>query len=202
MPSLSIKERKAKFNTDDLIFRKKSNLPFETLLSLSSYVDFEYSSAESLTNKYKLFRTKSKQTINSLAPSKKYIMVEEFKDKLRDLKNILNEIKKLEPLREQENNKMKNETKRKLNMFDEETNKILEKLDENLTTLELRCIFCGKPYDFKKRKRLRLSAKVKINKIERLKGEVENNEDELLDYLLDGETKVSKLLTDLKYEKI
>ena len=31
---------------------------------------------------------------NSLAPSKKYIMIEEFKDKLRDLKNILNEIKK------------------------------------------------------------------------------------------------------------
>ena len=62
MPSLSIKERKAKFNTDDLIFRKKSNL--------SSYVDIEYNSAESLTNKYKLFGTKSKRTINSLAPFK------------------------------------------------------------------------------------------------------------------------------------
>ena len=66
--------------------RKKSNL--------SSYVDTEYNSAESLTNKYKLFGTKSKRTINSLAPSKKYIMIEEFKDELRDLKNILNEIKK------------------------------------------------------------------------------------------------------------
>ena len=55
MPSLSIKERKAKFNTDDLIFRKKSNL--------SSSVDIEYNSAESLTDKYKLFGTKSKQTI-------------------------------------------------------------------------------------------------------------------------------------------
>ena len=64
------------------------------LLSLSSYVDIEYNSAESLTNKYKLFGTKSKRTINSLAPSKKYIMIEEFKDELRDLKNILNEIKK------------------------------------------------------------------------------------------------------------
>ena len=78
MPSLSTKERKAKFNTDDLFFSKKSNL--------SSYVDIEY--------KYKLFGTKSKRTINSLAPSKKYIMIEEFKDELRDLKNILNEIKK------------------------------------------------------------------------------------------------------------
>ena len=86
MPSQSRKERKAEFNTDDLILRKKSNL--------SRYVDIEYSSAESLTNKYKLFETRSKQTINSLPPSKKYIMIEEFKDELRDLKNILNEIKK------------------------------------------------------------------------------------------------------------
>ena len=51
MPSLSVKERKAKFNTDDLIFRKESNLPSGTLLSLSSYVDIEYNSAESLRNK-------------------------------------------------------------------------------------------------------------------------------------------------------
>ena len=40
MPSLSTKERKAKFNTDDLIFRKRSNL--------SSYFDIEYNSAETL----------------------------------------------------------------------------------------------------------------------------------------------------------
>ena len=94
MTSLSTKERKAKFNTDYLIFRKESNLPSGTLLSLSSYVDFEYSSAESLTNKYKLIGIKSKRTINSLAPSKKYKIIEEFRDELRDLKNILNEIKK------------------------------------------------------------------------------------------------------------
>ena len=48
MPNLSTKEIKAKFNTDDLIFRKESNLPFKTLLSLSSYVDIEYNFAESL----------------------------------------------------------------------------------------------------------------------------------------------------------
>ena len=52
------------------------------------------------------------------------------------------------------------------------------------------------PYDFKKERELRLSAKEKINKIEGLKETVE-----LLDHLLDGETKVSKLLTDLEYEK-
>ena len=68
MPSLSTKERKAKFNTDDLIFRKKFNLPTGTLLSLSSYVDIqcsstEYNSAESLTNKHKSFGTKSKHII-------------------------------------------------------------------------------------------------------------------------------------------
>ena len=140
MPKLSTKERKAKFNTDDLIFRKESNLPFRTLLSLSSYVDIECNSAESLTNKYKLFGTKSKRTINSLAPSKKYTMIGEFKDELRGFKNIFNEIKKLELLREQEINEIKNETKRKLNMLDDEIKDILGKLDVNLRTLELRCI--------------------------------------------------------------
>ena len=86
MPSLSIKERKAKFNNDDLILRKESNLPSVTLLSLWSYADIECNSAELLTNKYKLFETISKLTINSLAPSKKYLMIEEFKDELRGLK--------------------------------------------------------------------------------------------------------------------
>ena len=100
-------------------------------------------------------------------------------------------------MREQEKNEIKNDTKRKLNIADDEINDILEKLDVNLTTLELRCIFCEKPHDFEKERELRLSAKEKINKIEGLK-----EEDELLDHLLDGETKVSKLLTDLEYEKI
>ena len=108
-------------------------------------------------------------------------------------------------MREQENNEIKkeikNETKRKLNMLDDEISSILEKLDENLTTLELRCIFCEKPYNCKKESELRLSAKEKINKIEGLNEEVENKEDELSDYLLEGETKVSKLLTDLEYQK-
>ena len=167
MPSLSTKERKAKFNTDDLIFRKKFNSPSGTLLSLSSYVDTEcnsterssaeYNSAESLTSKYKLFGTKSKQTVNfssipkkpfPLTPSKKYIMIEEFKDEIKGLKTILNEIKKLELLREQEMNEIKNETKRKLNMLDDEINDLLEKLDVDLTTLGLKCEFFEKPYEY------------------------------------------------------
>ena len=38
MSSLSIKDRKAKFNTDDLIFRKESNLPsgFQAMLILNT----------------------------------------------------------------------------------------------------------------------------------------------------------------------
>ena len=52
MPSLLTKERKAKFNTDDLIFRKRSNL--------SSYFDIEYNSAESLA------KTSPEQIVNRI----------------------------------------------------------------------------------------------------------------------------------------
>ena len=48
---------------------------------------------------------------------------------------------------------------------------------------------------------LKNKAKEKINYIERLKEEAENDVDELLDHLLDDEDKISKLWTDLKYEK-
>ena len=47
-------------------------------------------------------------------------MIEEFKDKLKDLKNILNKIKEPVLIREKEINEIKNETKRKLNMLDDE----------------------------------------------------------------------------------
>ena len=45
--------------------------------------------------------------------------------------------KKLEPLREQDINEIKNETKRKLNMLDDEINNFLEKLNVSLTTLDV-----------------------------------------------------------------
>ena len=65
MLSLSTKERKAKFNTDDLVFRKKFNLPSGTPSGKpAERSSTEYNSAESITNKYKLFGTKSKQTVN------------------------------------------------------------------------------------------------------------------------------------------
>ena len=57
-------------------------------------------------------------------------MIKEFKDKIEGLKikNILTEARKLEPLREQETNEIKNETKGKLNMSDNKINNILRKL--------------------------------------------------------------------------
>ena len=77
----------------------------------------------------------------------------------------------------------------------------LEKLDANLTTLELRCRFCEKPHDFEKERELKIFAKEEINEIERLKEETEYNKDELLDHSSNGENKYSKLLTDLNYER-
>ena len=79
-------------------------------------------------------------------------------------------------------------------MLIDEMSNISENLDVDLTTLILRCeIF----KNFERERELGLSAKEKINKIERLKEEVQNNEDKLLD----KKTKISKLLTDLEYEK-
>ena len=52
-----------------------------------------------------------------------------------------------------------------------------------------------------KRKKKKKKKEKKENEIERLKEEVENNKDKLLDHLLAGEDKISKLLTDLKFEK-
>ena len=72
--------------------------------------------------------------------------IEEFRDKLKNLKNTLNEIKKLELLREQVINEIKNEPERELSMLNDEMSNMLEKVDVNLTTLELRCRFCEKRF--------------------------------------------------------
>ena len=45
------------------------------------------------------------------------MMIKEFKDELKDFKNILNKIEELELLRQQEINEIKHEIKRKLNML-------------------------------------------------------------------------------------
>ena len=109
MPSLSTKDRNAKFNTNGLSFRKKFNSKSSgTLLS-----------AESLTNKSNIPKIPF-----SLGPSKKCIMIKQFKDKIKSLTNILNETKNLKLLRQQEINEIKNETKRKLDMLDYDINDI------------------------------------------------------------------------------
>ena len=84
-------------------------------------------------------------------------------------------------------------------MLDDEISDTLEKLDVNLTPLELRNSFCKKPYNFEK-ERIKTINK-RRNKIKRLKEEVENNMDELLDHLFGGETNIFKQLSDLEYEK-
>ena len=97
--------------------------------------------------------------------------------------------KKLELLEEQEINEIKNETKRKLNMLDDEINNRLGKFYVDLATLRIKCEFFQKPYEAVPWKR--------TSKTERLKEEVKNNEDKLLD----REIKIFRLLTDLEYEK-
>ena len=68
-------------------------------------------------------------------------------------------------MREQEINEIKNETKRKLNMLDDE---ILEKLDVDLTNLITKCKFFEKSYEYNSTERereLRILAKERINEI-------------------------------------
>ena len=99
-------------------------------------------------------------------------------------------------MREQEINEVKNETKRKLNKLDDEINNILGKFNVDLAILRLKCELFEKPCEYnsiKKERKLRIL----INEIKRLKEEVKNNEDKLLD----DETKIIKLSTDLRYEK-
>ena len=91
--------------------------------------------------------------------------IQKFRNQLKDLKNILNEIKKFELLRQQEITEIKNVTERELSMLNDEMSNVLDRLEVNLTTLELRCRFYEKPHEFEKERELRLSAKEKINEI-------------------------------------
>ena len=86
-------------------------------------------------------------------------------------------------------------------MLDDETNIILGKLYVDLAILRLKCEFFEKPREYssikKERKSRMLAKKKRINETEILKEEVKKYEDKLLD----SETKIFKLLTDLEYEK-
>ena len=52
-------------------------------------------------------------------------------------------------MRKPEINERKNETKRRLNMLDDETNDVSEKVDVDLTTLRLKCEFFEEPNERK-----------------------------------------------------
>ena len=77
----------------------------------------------------------------------------------------MNEIKKLELLREREINQIKIETKRKLKMLDDKINNILRNLYVELAILRLNCEFLRiKPYEYnsiKMERKLRILAKKK-----------------------------------------
>ena len=63
-------------------------------------------------------------------------MINEFMDEQKSLKNILHEIKKTRII---EINKVRHDTKRKLNMLDDKISNISENLNVDLITLILKC---------------------------------------------------------------
>ena len=82
-------------------------------------------------------------------------------------------------------------------MLNEEINDISKNLQFELEHGTLKNRYFKKLNRREGRIKLRLSEKEEINEIEKLKEEVKNNEDELLN----AEIKISKSLTDLKFEK-
>ena len=89
MPSLSTKERKKKFNK-----------PLNYLISPSTQVDIESTDTifSDLENECKLLGTKSKSLslvlLKKLKEDNLRNMIEEFKDQLKEFKNLLNKVKK------------------------------------------------------------------------------------------------------------
>ena len=76
-------------------------------------------------------------SLKKLREDKLRNIIEEFKDELKDFKNILDKINEPELLKEQEIDETKNKTKRELSMLDDEISDILEKLDVNVKSLKL-----------------------------------------------------------------
>ena len=101
----------------------------------------------------------------------------------------MNDIKNLKLLREQGKNGIKNQTRGKLNILDDEINHILEKLYADLT----KCIFFENPYDFecvKGEREKRILANQRKREIARLKEEAEINKGEFLDDLTKEEKSI------------
>ena len=109
----------------------------------------------------------------------------------------LKELEKLKLLREKEIREIKNETKIKLNLLNYDINDTLKDLEFDLKYGSLKNRFFKSQSVYENETKLRVKVKEKINEIERLKGEVMNNEDRLVTM----ETKIFKSLTDSKHEK-
>ena len=109
----------------------------------------------------------------------------------------LKELEKLKLLREKEIREIKNETKIKLNLLNYDINDTLKDLEFDLKYGSLKNRFFKSQSVYENETKLRVKIKEKINEIERLKGEVMNNEDRLVTL----ETKIFKSLTDSKHEE-
>ena len=113
----------------------------------------------------------------------RYMLIKEFKDDSAILKTILNEMEKLEMIREKEINEIQNETKTKLNELNEEIYRILLSLDFDLCNEKLKRRFFNRPNNYEDEINeiiLRKAARNKIDETKRSKEEVKNKEDELL----------------------
>ena len=109
----------------------------------------------------------------------------------------LKELEKLKLLREKEIKEIKNETKIKLNLLNYDINDTLKDLEFDLKYGSLKNRFFKSQSVYENETKLRVKVEEKINEIERLKGEVMNNEDRLLTM----EIKIFKSLTDSKHEE-
>ena len=89
------------------------------------------------------------------------------------------------------------EAKIQLNELQIEKNEALDNLKYELEYRSLKNRYLKRSNRYEDEIELRIEAKVRINEINRLKEEVRNNED----ILLNSETEIDKLLTDLKYEE-
>lgn len=119
-------------------------------------------------------------------------MISQFK---KNKKNKLNEMEKIEIIREQQINEIKQNAKIKLNALNDEINNISEKLKFQLKHETLKNRFFKRVNTYEDEKVKNISKK-EINEIKKLKEEVENNENKLLN----AKTKTFKL-TDLKYDE-
>ena len=108
----------------------------------------------------------------------------------------MKELRELEVLRELEIDEIE-EAKIQLNELQIEKNEALDNLKYELEYRSLKKRYLKRSNWYEDEIELRIEAKVRINEINRLKEEVRNNED----ILLNSETEIDKLLTDLKYEE-